>query len=248
MGEDKIIGIDINKDGYGFVPKLVMQDRSISISAKAVYAYFCSFTGSGDCCFPTRKKICYDLGISNDSLSKYIKQLVDNGYLQVEQIKENGRFSHNVYKLPCTKLPCPKNYDTEYSVHENSGYENMDTKNNNSKNNNSKSNKESKSNNKNNIIEENFETLWKMLKSTQYDRKSAVTKKRKKELYEMGFERVKKAIDVYLKVQNPEFYYKRDRFFNDIIDNYLDKDVTDFNTKNTSTNSDFSDLNMGMLL
>lgn len=130
MGEDRLIGAKINKDGYGIIPKSVMQDRNLSISAKAVYAYICSFAGQGDCCFPTRKKICFDLDISNDSLSKYINQLVSEGYLTVEQVKENGRFSHNVYTLPDTKLPCPKISDTENSVTENS-----DTKNNNTKNN-----------------------------------------------------------------------------------------------------------------
>ena len=130
MAEDRIYGFKINKDGYGIVPKSVMQDKDLNIAAKAVYAYFCSYTGTGDCCFPTRKKICFDLGISNDSLSKYIRQLVDNGYLLVEQVKENGRFSHNIYTLPDVKLPCPKISDTEDTE-----YGKMDTKNNNSKNN-----------------------------------------------------------------------------------------------------------------
>lgn len=83
--------------------------------------------------------------------------------------------------------------------------------------------------------DENFEKLWKLLKSTPYDRKSAVTKKRKKELFEMGFERVEKAISVYQQTQNPSFYFKRDRFFNEIVDNYLDKEVSDFaNAKKNS--------------
>lgn len=131
MAEDKIKGFNINKNGYGTVPKSVMQDKELCIAAKAVYAYFCSFTGSGDTCFPTRKKICYDLDISNDSLSKYLNQLINNGYLEVEQIKENGRFSHNVYTLPDTILPCPKISDTEETEPDKT-----DTKKNKSKNNN----------------------------------------------------------------------------------------------------------------
>lgn len=140
MANDKIKGLSINKDGYGFIPKSVMQDKNISIATKAVYAYFCSFTGAGDSCFPTRKKICFDLNISNDSLSKYLQQLVQNGYIQIKQIKENGRFSHNVYTLPDTKLPCPKISDTEEVERGKT-----DTKNNSVKSNNSfKSNIEEK--------------------------------------------------------------------------------------------------------
>lgn len=89
----------------------------------------------------------------------------------------------------------------------------------------------------NNIYDENFEILWKMLKSTPYDRKSKVTKKRKKELYDMGIERTQKAIEVYMQVQDAKYYHKRDNFLNEIIDNYLDKDVSDFATKPKETNS-----------
>ena len=108
-------------------------------------------------------------------------------------------------------------------------------------------NKDIEKKNKDKIIAENFEKLWKLLKSTQYDRKSAVTKKRKKELYEMGFDRAKKAIEVYLQVQNPEYYYKRDRFFNEIIDNYLDKEVSDFKQDGNNQNENpYANMKMGL--
>lgn len=87
-----------------------------------------------------------------------------------------------------------------------------------------------KSNTKDNniIIDENFEKLWKMLQPTPNDRKAQVKPKRKKELYEMGTDRVEKAIHLYLKVQDPKYYHKRDNFFNNIIDNYLDRSESDF--------------------
>ena len=80
-------------------------------------------------------------------------------------------------------------------------------------------------------IDINFENLWKLLKAHPNDRKSKVTKKRKKELYEMGYERVEKAINLYLKIQNPEYYHKRDNILNEIIDNYIDKTEKDFNVE-----------------
>ena len=117
-----------------------MQDQELSISAKAVYSYFCSFTGSGDTCFPTRNKICFDLGIANNSLTKYLKELTTNGYLMVEQVKENGRFSHNVYTLPETKLPQTQITDTQNLVDGN-----LHTKKNSSKTNNLSKRNSSKS-------------------------------------------------------------------------------------------------------
>ena len=44
----------------------------------------------------------------------------------------------------------------------------------------------------------------------------------------MGYERVEKAINLYLKIQNPEYYHKRDNILNEIIDNYIDKTESDF--------------------
>ena len=155
--DDRLIGFSINKNGYGTIPKSVMQDTELSISAKAVYSYFCSFTGSGDTCFPSRKKICFDLGIANNSLSKYLNELINNGYLQVEQVKEKGRFSHNVYTLPDIKLPCTKICDTV-----NWGYGDLHTKNNSSKTNNT-----SKKNNTN-MVES-------LLEKVGYDFKYAET-------------------------------------------------------------------------
>ena len=54
--EDKIIGFKINSKGYGTIPKAAMIDKNLNIYAKALYAYFCSYTGGGDTCFPSRKK------------------------------------------------------------------------------------------------------------------------------------------------------------------------------------------------
>jgi hypothetical protein len=65
-------------------------------------------------------------------LSKYLGELTTNGYLTTEQVKENGRFSHNVYTLPDIKLPCTKICDTV-----NLGDGNLYTNNNSSKTNNS---------------------------------------------------------------------------------------------------------------
>lgn len=104
--EDQIKGLKINSAGYGTIAKLAMQDKELHIYAKALYAYFCSFTGAGDTCFPGRDKVCADLKISKDSFCKYLKQLTNAGYISVTQCKkENGTFSHNVYTLQDVIVP-----------------------------------------------------------------------------------------------------------------------------------------------
>ena len=138
--DDKIVGFKINSQGFGTIPKLVMQDRSLSLGAKAVYAYFCSFTGAGDSCFPSRERICYDLDLNKDTFTKYRNELVTRGYIKIEQIKDGVKFSHNVYTL-CDVVPsCPVFSDTKISDPKVSDPKEPDTINNSIKSNNIKSN------------------------------------------------------------------------------------------------------------
>lgn len=116
--DDKIVGFKINSQGFGTIPKLVMQDRSLNIISKVIYAYLCSFTGAGDSCFPSRDKVCYDLNINKDTFTKYRNELISKGYIKVEmQRDESRKFLHNVYILcdtvqPCPTSPCPTPPDT----------------------------------------------------------------------------------------------------------------------------------------
>lgn len=102
----------INSHGYGIIPKMVMQDKRLTIQAKAIYSYFCSYAGAGKTAFPGRKRIIAELGISKDSYYKHFKLLKDCGYIEAYQEKdEKGVFCRNVYTL-VESIPCPHNHDT----------------------------------------------------------------------------------------------------------------------------------------
>lgn len=105
----------VYENGYGLIAKKVMQDKSISIKAKALYAYLSSFAGSGGeerSAFPSIGKILDDLCISKDSFYKYRKELERAGYITVKQDKDNdGTFKNNIYYIEA--VPCPKISDTE---------------------------------------------------------------------------------------------------------------------------------------
>lgn len=171
------------------------------------------------------------LGLEKQAIYKRFSKMVELGVLEHKHIKQGGSFSYygfgeNYMILIDTDPPQYQNIDPSISKYQGGQYQNIkgvDIK---------ISSKDSSISNPSinnlNIYDENFEKLWKMLKATSNDSKRKVTKKRKKELYEMGFERTSKAIDLYLKVQEPKYYHKRDNFLNDIIDNYLDKEVKDF--------------------
>ena len=86
--------------GYGLIPKQVMQDRRLSVEAKAIYAYFCSYAGAGETAFPGVEKILYDLGIGRTRYYKHLDSLKELGYLQVKQEHgDKSQFLRNIYTL-----------------------------------------------------------------------------------------------------------------------------------------------------
>lgn len=95
----------INSKGYGIFPKMVAKDRRLTIEAKSIYAYFCSYAGSGNSAFPQVKTIWYDLSIGDERYYKHFNLLVESGYISVERVRaDGGRFDHNIYTMN-TEIP-----------------------------------------------------------------------------------------------------------------------------------------------
>jgi len=139
----KVIGID--SAGYGKIPKLVMQDRRLTPEAKCIYAYFASYAGAGTNAFPSVSKILYDLGMGRARYYKHFALLTTTyGYIQVEQVKEDGKWAHNIYVLNSEIPPCTQNRTTvknpspryDFETTENRTTQNRTTNTNSSKNNN----------------------------------------------------------------------------------------------------------------
>lgn len=86
--------------GFGTIPKLVMLDPQLMPQAKAIYAYFASFAGAGTTAFPSRTTIMRELRIGSvETYYRHFNQLIEQGYLSVEQRKADGRFDYCVYRL-----------------------------------------------------------------------------------------------------------------------------------------------------
>ena len=72
----------------------------MSIQAKWVYAYLVSCAGNDKQTYPTKEKMCYDLGIKKvDTLSKYIKQIQARGYIKIVKTKRDNLKYKNVYLI-----------------------------------------------------------------------------------------------------------------------------------------------------
>lgn len=80
--EDKLIVVGVDEKGYGKVYKQVMRDRDLPLTAKALYAYFCSYAGRGTTSFPSRDKIMKDLHLSKTTYTKYLNCLIEKKYLK----------------------------------------------------------------------------------------------------------------------------------------------------------------------
>ena len=91
--------IEVKSAGYGTIPKLVMLDSNLSAKAKGLYAYLCSFAGSGKSAWPKVATVLRDLSVSRNSYNKYLDELVGIGYISAAQKHESGRYGSNVYTL-----------------------------------------------------------------------------------------------------------------------------------------------------
>lgn len=86
--------------GFGTIPRVLMVDDRLNVQAKGIYAYFCSYAGSGIAAFPKKEKILYHLQLSEKTYYKYYNQLVLCNYITVVQRKsEKGQFDISDYYL-----------------------------------------------------------------------------------------------------------------------------------------------------
>lgn len=96
--ESKIQLDGIYKQGYGIISKLVMKDPNLSIEAKSIYAYLCTYTGGGDSCYPSVPLQCSDLNITNKRYLKHRKMLEENGYIKIIKNRELAEFEDGTKK------------------------------------------------------------------------------------------------------------------------------------------------------
>lgn len=90
----------VNCLGYGIIPKYAMLDHDLSITAKAIYAYFCSLSGNGSTSFPALKTILNHLKLGTEAYYKHRGMLTDQGYLRVDTRKvKNKEFTQSLYTL-----------------------------------------------------------------------------------------------------------------------------------------------------
>lgn len=93
------------KNGFGMIPRAVMQSTELSVKEKGVYAYLITYAGPGQTAFPTTPMMANHLNITRVSLRKYISHICELGYITrkiTTDRKQNGQFSGQSYTISNT--------------------------------------------------------------------------------------------------------------------------------------------------
>lgn len=162
MSEKFLVADGVFSEGYGFIPKKIMRDKSLSVEAKAIYAYLSSFAGAGMSSYPSVNLMLKELGISKDRFYKHRKKLIDRGYISIKQVKSEDRtFSNNIYVINVSPSPCFKDTENPYTGKPDTGNKdaNSNSSNSNSLNSNSNKNKSSSGDDRS-PYSESFERWW----------------------------------------------------------------------------------------
>ena len=77
----------------------IMRNKNLSPEAKAIYAYLCSFAGSGETCHPSVDTMLQELGMSRGRLSKYMGELIAYGVVERTRRVNGNLLSGNVYRI-----------------------------------------------------------------------------------------------------------------------------------------------------
>lgn len=89
--------------GWGIVRQDVMRDSSLSVEAKAIYAYLCSIAGTGGVCYPSVETMMRDLDVSRGRLVKHMRALVAAGVIEKTRERNGNLLGKNVYKIVSAK-------------------------------------------------------------------------------------------------------------------------------------------------
>ena len=70
------------KNKYGIVNRSVITDPQISVGAKALYAVLCCYANKHRICWPMISTLADDLGSSQSSVDKWIRELKNHNYIE----------------------------------------------------------------------------------------------------------------------------------------------------------------------
>jgi hypothetical protein len=86
----------ISAGGFTQVPNFLLNDPKISANAKVVYAKLLSYARYNDRVFPGQDTMANDVGMSQPTIARAVKELEDNAWLEIQR---RGQGKTNIYIL-----------------------------------------------------------------------------------------------------------------------------------------------------
>ena len=86
----------VSAGGFTQVPNFLLRDARLSIGAKLTYAMFLSYAWHNDRCFPGQERLAADMGMSVPSVSNFIAELSEHGFIT---IRRRGQGKTNLYTV-----------------------------------------------------------------------------------------------------------------------------------------------------
>ena len=83
---------EIRENTYSVIPTLILEDEGLNSNEKLLYATISSLSNKYGYCFATNKYLAKKLGTAESSLRRWLKTLIDKGYIFAEmKYKENSK-------------------------------------------------------------------------------------------------------------------------------------------------------------
>jgi len=100
-----------------FIPNAIMTQKSLSQSAKLMWARLAQFAGKDGRCFPKIEKLGEEIGISRAQAKRVIKELVEQGFIIVRHATGKEKLMHKSNEYFFLDHPCfGNNYDPSGGV------------------------------------------------------------------------------------------------------------------------------------
>lgn len=103
-------------DGFGMVASLIMRDKRISTTAKALYSYLMTFSNKTGEAWPTTNRILEEMNLSKPSFYKYRDELRDHGFIDWTTFGRKNGGRRTVYTIRMFVKPRPHEEDSKFST------------------------------------------------------------------------------------------------------------------------------------
>ena len=189
----------MNKSYYAIIPATVRYDKDLTPNAKLLYGEITALCNEKGFCWATNQYFAELYNVSKMSISNWIKQLTHKGYISTEIIYKEGtkeilhRYirilgegSKDILDTPTQDIldtPTQKNLKDN-----NTGFNNTVI-----------NNKKNNTSDKKNMLESEFELLWKSYPRKQGKAKAFKSYEKARKNDSVSYERVQKGIDNYIR-------------------------------------------------